>query len=819
MSTAEVVSSSLNGVPVLLGESGGAEDPRAIVPSLRQFHFTGSAEGVSPVAPDEYLPALLHRYRDPRRVRSDYPLFVGTSSEDQFSCRPLGDALQHAVDQTSPAQVLKDNLARLEVCARNVLGDDTELHECRSVLAAAGEMLLRELDLPTDHAERLGKDLNALLNQLPQGGELLGSARHAHIQLFVAAARQRLQVRREEFEAELRQLCGQLQSLLDVERSKDPSAHEAESLGEAAGSAAEGLLDPSRLAEVVGGHRGTEIMAADRRRHIEESLAVLQTVHAADSAPFVTVFCRDFAETSCLKATEGVQVREAASPCSDASDGFDTLAAQWTEIFRAVRVARLCLNPDYVPARHDAWMHSFGWEHFSEEELRLLPCVLALDTGTQLSQSQLPELSRLLLSGRRVHVLLSLDPSGDPGVTDRVGSSFRLELAYLGMGHREACVQQSTASRPRHLMTGYLQAMDGTRAALTVVDVMRDTPVGCWLHAGAAVEGRAHPLFHYDPEAGGSWARRLDFTENPSPAEDWSPLSLDYKTDAGEKQTLSLAFTFADYALLEPRFASDFTPLPPGLASDDLLELSSYLDTVDSEEAHRRLPFVWGVNSEGELRRLLVSYRLVRCTRERVGFWRTLQDLAGVRNEYVQNAVARAEASAEAAFEDEKEQLLATHAEELAQLRNTASTEAMHGLAQMLLDTDVGSLAEVTLSSGSVAAPTSAPVVEPAAESGATPETAAPEAPTEEEEEESFTEPWVDSVLCTSCNDCLTINDRVFVYDDNKQVYLADATAGTYKEIVEAAEKCPAECIHPGLPLDKSEPNLEALTQRAEPFN
>ncbi len=225
MSTAEVVSSNSNGIPVLHEGSGGADDPLTIARSLRQFHFNGSAQGVSSVSSGEFLPAFLYPYRDPQHVRGDYPLFIGASSEDQPPCQPLGDVLRHIVEQTSPAQVLKDNLVRLEVCVRQVLGDDTGLLEARRVLAASGEMLLRELDLPGEHAERLRKDLNALLEQLPGGGELLGSPKYAHLYLFVSAARQRLRERRAAFEAELRQLCAKLQLLLDVERSKDPGAH------------------------------------------------------------------------------------------------------------------------------------------------------------------------------------------------------------------------------------------------------------------------------------------------------------------------------------------------------------------------------------------------------------------------------------------------------------------------------------------------------------------------------------------------------------------------------------------------------------------
>jgi ferredoxin len=102
----------------------------------------------------------------------------------------------------------------------------------------------------------------------------------------------------------------------------------------------------------------------------------------------------------------------------------------------------------------------------------------------------------------------------------------------------------------------------------------------------------------------------------------------------------------------------------------------------------------------------------------------------------------------------------------------------------------------------------------PAAEPEAAPAAAEPE-----EEEVSFDTPWIDSVLCTSCNDCMKINPLVFIYNENKQALIGDAKAGTFEQLVIAAEKCPARCIHPGKPQNPDEPNLDELIERAKPFN
>ena len=89
----------------------------------------------------------------------------------------------------------------------------------------------------------------------------------------------------------------------------------------------------------------------------------------------------------------------------------------------------------------------------------------------------------------------------------------------------------------------------------------------------------------------------------------------------------------------------------------------------------------------------------------------------------------------------------------------------------------------------------------------------------DEDDDDLRMEPWIDTPLCTSCNECTNINGQMFAYDENKQAYIADATAGTYKQLVQAAEKCPAAIIRPGDPLDPKEKDLEKWVARAEPFN
>ncbi|MDA1081733.1 MAG: ferredoxin [Gemmatimonadetes bacterium] len=79
-------------------------------------------------------------------------------------------------------------------------------------------------------------------------------------------------------------------------------------------------------------------------------------------------------------------------------------------------------------------------------------------------------------------------------------------------------------------------------------------------------------------------------------------------------------------------------------------------------------------------------------------------------------------------------------------------------------------------------------------------------------------EAYIETARCTTCNECTQMNDKMFAYNENKQAYIADVDAGTYAQLVEAAESCQVSIIHPGKPRDADEPGLEALLERARDF-
>ena len=80
-------------------------------------------------------------------------------------------------------------------------------------------------------------------------------------------------------------------------------------------------------------------------------------------------------------------------------------------------------------------------------------------------------------------------------------------------------------------------------------------------------------------------------------------------------------------------------------------------------------------------------------------------------------------------------------------------------------------------------------------------------------------EAYIDSARCTTCNECTNLNKKMFAYNADKQAYVKDAQAGTFQQLVLAAERCPVSIIHPGTPLNPKEKDLEKWVKRGAKFN
>jgi ferredoxin len=412
-----------------------------------------------------------------------------------------------------------------------------------------------------------------------------------------------------------------------------------------------------------------------------------------------------------------------------------------------------------------------------------------------------------------VHVIVQ-DEVGAPDEAEDL-SAFHIDLGYLVMAHREAFAVGSTLAHPERLTEGLVRMVRAPRPGVALLH-LPNPAMGRWhaLLAEAALRGRACPQFLYDPDAGVSWADRFALEGNPQPECAWPIQQVRYLEDGSEK-TLEVAFTFADAVALEPAYLRHLRVMPRAAWDDDLQRpLAEYVQIVELQDRHGLIPYLWVVDESGILQRAVVTRELAMVCRDRLRGWRILQELAGYENAYAERAAtaAREQALAEAA--QQRAELEEAHAAALAEARGEGARESMERLAATLINPAALSAAAPAPVPLAPAAPVPA-----APEQAAAPEPAAEVVPEEEEEQISFDEPYIDQVLCTTCNECTNINSRVFQYNANKQAFIANASAGTFAELVKAAELCPARCIHPGKPRSDDATATPELIQRASAFN
>ena len=819
--------SGTDSVPALHTAVKDAKATREQMFVLRQFHLgqPGARKKLTPVG-DEILPALLDPYRDNARLRYDYPLFLfppdGEHGDPTVEAleTPLSTWMKEAVQSFAPdkgqARILRDHLHWLEYHTRKMLRGREGPVEVTATLLEAGHALQKHLALKDADRKQLDADFEQMLATVPEGAQLLGYGRYPALHLLIHAVRSQVVARRRRFQQKIEASVRGLKALLDVEWVKSDEAIEPRAARDSVGPGGN-RFDPAVLSAVIDHSRGTQAMSEERRGRIEQAIEVLE---AWEPDPVLARFVHVGSLTDPWLQEAGFCREETHSdPCAHAMELFDREAEELTQIFGAVRIAALEIDNRYDPVIHNPWFSSFNWEAFSQEELRLVPAIIALGSADLVADEGLRSFSRLLSSGRPVQILIRVQPYNNPGTPEGADpfQSFRTELGFLGISHRQAMVAQSSPARHRHMLHCFLAALDATRTSLHVMNTgHRDPeelpPLNAWLVAGAAIEGRAHPFFRIDPEAGDSSSTRMDFSGNPQWERDWPIHPFRYLDENGTDTEIELAFTFADYCLLIGRLREHFRLIPPGCDSVSLVPMQEYL-AMDPETAYRHVPYVLAVDGSNMLHRIVVSRELALAGLDRLNFWHALQEMAGVRNQYVDMAVEQTRTEEQAAAAAEIARLEEAHAEEIERVRAEAAGEAMQRLTDVLLGMDVSNVVPAAFPGPAAASPSAD---EPDAASDDQAESAQAE---EEDDVLSFDEPWIDTPLCTSCNDCLKINTRVFLYNEEKQAYLGDLDQVTYAELVTAAELCPARCIHPGQPRNPNEAGLEALIERAAPFN
>ena len=726
------------------------------------FFLTGRrpAEYLDAIDGLDLRPALFAGYRELNQLRYDFPVVLVAGHSDSQMLQSLSaivDRVLSGLARADDAERVRQHVLRLE-------------QEIRTLAAAGAGASLGSLW--DQAAARIGDAADpALADSLHRAraatkldGAVVDCDAGFPMQLLRHAWGAVQQDKTQAFRKDLDRLVHKLADILKADFGRSEQGRSPQHLQASMGSGYSAAFDFDALSGLLAGALPKDSLPESRRQRIRDLLAVLRSqlffAPAEQAAqPLGTPAPYPFLFDSCAQALAALRER----------------MPRLVELVRAMAIAELEIDGQYSEAKHDALFEQFGANGLVPQDLARFPDYLVCVNAEKMQAGEQALLMEILSSGLPIKLLLQIDDLLEvaPQEHGNLSTGMRSrQIANMAMGLNEVYVLQSSSSNLYRFRERLLQALRYRGPVLVSVYSGASalaSGVSPYLMSAAAMESRAFPAFSYDPSAGPNWASRFYLEANSQVELDWPIQGFAYEDETHQRVTQDLAFTLVDFVASDHRYARHLARLPREKWNGSQIPVDECLGR-ERKGLPDKVPSVLMVDRDNLLQKVIVDERLIREARRCREMWHSLQELGGVHN---------------------------SHAEKLLQREKAAWEARMHQEAE-----------------GQVGA---APVTGEAARALAP--AAAAAAPAEAEPERSPDEAYIETPRCSSCDECTKLNSKMFAYDRNKQAYIADITAGTYAQLVEAAESCQVSVIHLGKPRNPKEPGLKELLKRAEAFN
>ncbi len=731
----------------------------------------GSDASASAAALTALRPALFARYMALDTLRYDYPLVLVEGEEVEKPLIPLSQIVDDALRLVAPhgpdGEELRQQVLRLEQRMRDKVakGAEEKLSELwriseAELVAESGQSTFGPLD----------ETLERAWGAITVDGRVIGCTEATPGKVLAHVWQAMHHMRARKFRYKVDRLVLKLNDILKSDHIKSDEAHSPEALAQSMGLDGDKSIDFSALSNILHRVRPEDRLPADRVARVRHVLQVLQTQaffgpgRATFSYPDKAV-CYSYVFQS----------------CTEALDAYRDRLPSVIEFTKALAIAEMEAENKYVPALHDAIFESFDESDLTEEQMAFLPPAVVFLRDGVTESVELARAFEALACGLPIKVLIQVDDVLGPTSPEPPRNSFgagNARLASMAMGINNAFVVQCSSAHMVRMQDDLVAAMQyGGPAMFSIYSGATKTVVGvpAYILAAAATECRMFPNFSYDPSAGNDLASRFDLSANPQLDRDWPEHTLLFEDASGRRQEETVRFTLGDFALADARYHRFCQTVEASSWSGDMVPFDERLKASSSATDIKRA-FVLGIDRQDQMMRVVVDDKITVAARRCNDAWTKLQELAGINNSHV--------------------------------------------LAQLAEERRKREALVVELSTEGAQAATTAAKAEPA------PETSAPKAETTAAEAESDSAvaevlddmPWIETSRCTTCNECRQINDRLFGYNENMQAFIADPDAGTYRQLVDAAEGCQVSIIHPGKPRNPNEPDLADLMERAKPF-
>ena len=736
---------------------------------LLVFHLTGKRSGaLESIEARGLRPALLARYRDLTRLRYDFPLVLLDRPLEQDCALSLSEIVNRMIVKLAPrgleGERLRKRVLRLERDIRTQVAAGAT--DTLSALWAQAVERLSQSGSGDDSGDDSERQVLEHAGQaLKVDGTVVDCNASLAARLLAHAWRAEQSDKVERFRVLVDQLVRRLSDILRAAFIHSEAGQRPDALRAAMGAAHGDEFDFDAMSRLVSRRAPQDELPPARRARIESALAVLR------AQPF-------YAEPRVAGNTAAPASFEFQfDNCAAAAEAYRERLPRLVEVVKAMAVAELEADGRYNEAEHDLFFENYDENALTTDDLALFPDYFV---SIPPDRNDAPENARLLdmlSSGLPVKVLVQtadLLEEASIGTGHFAFGVRSARLATTAMGLGGMFVMQAPSSNLYALRARIARGFRYRGPALFAV--FAGTPASAadlspYLTAAAALESRAFPTFTYDATVGSNWATRFSLENNRDAEADWPVELFEYCDETLQRVPDRLAFTYADFALCDRRYAAHFALVPKSRWNGSMVPAASWL-ILPERDAAECVPYLLAVDGEDRLYRVLVDARLMQAARRCVLLWHRLQEHAGIHDSHAERLLARERAAWEARRQKETVGLqIAAAAESAAVIASPAAT--------------------------AIVAP------EPA-------ESAADKPPVDEA--------WIETSRCPSCGECTNINDRMFAYNDNKQAYIKDIGAGTYRQLVEAAESCQVAIIHPGKPRNPNEPGLEESLERAKPF-
>lgn len=600
----------------------------------------------------------------------------------------------------------------------------------------------------------MADSLSRARTNLKVDGEVLDCTEDLTFRLFAHAWSLTQKRRAARFNENIDRLILRLSDIIQADFINSDAGKSAENLRHSFGSGPLDSFNFDAMSNILKKVSSKKKLAKSRRHRI---LGLISTLRSQ----------RFFPTENSKAGTATAPYSFAYATCSGALKAYRDRLPKAIELSKTIAIAELEIKGEYSESRHDALFESFGENGLDAQELAVFPDYLVRLNATTLSGPEQSTLTEILSADLPIKILVQTDDVIEESLIGNNHLAFALrskQLATMAMGMNGVFVLQSPASALYQLRDQILRGLDYAGTALFSVysgASANTASVPPYLVSAAALESRVFPAFSFDPSAGRDWASRFSLAVNAQVENDWPLRDVVYQDERCQTVADPTPFTLIDFVTLDTRYHKHFARVPRTCWSDALQPVAKILAGEGRGQVDT-VPYLMMVDNDKLLHRVIVDEKLVREARRCRVMWNSLQELGGIHNSHAEKQLAREKK----AWEDA--------------VRSTSE------------DTP-------TKTATAVASSSATPVVE-------------------KEPERSSDEAYIETPRCSTCNECIQLNKKMFAYDGNKQAFIADITAGTYAQLVEAAENCQVSIIHPGKPRNQNESGLEELLKRAEAF-